>query len=112
MEPLEVILRADFDPDESASVAAFLASLEPGQDSFMAQLLARKAPRDADNLVVPWWNGLKRDALERKLRAAQSRLRLPQITTGEVVNLQKQIVDLTDQLRELSEFSSARVLDN
>ncbi|MEY2496858.1 MAG: hypothetical protein QOD12_414, partial [Verrucomicrobiota bacterium] len=27
------------------------------------------------------------------------------------VNLQKQILDLTEQLRELSQFSSARVLD-
>jgi DNA primase len=111
MEPLEYILRANFDPQDSASVAAFLASLATGQDSFMAKLLARKAPKDADSLVVLWWNGLKRDAVERKLRAAQSRLRLPQITTGEVINLQKQILDLTEQLRELSEFSSARVLD-
>jgi hypothetical protein len=39
-------------------------------------------------------------------------MKLPRLTTGEAVNLQKQILDLTEQLRELSTFSSARVLDN
>jgi hypothetical protein len=39
-------------------------------------------------------------------------MKLPRLTTGEAVNLQKQILDLTEQLRELpAEFSSARVLD-
>ena len=38
-------------------------------------------------------------------------MKLPQLTTGEVVNLQKQIVDFREQLHELSKFSSARVLD-
>ena len=111
MEPLEYILKADFNPNDSASIATFLDSLTPGQSSFMAGLLARKPPPDAGNLVVHWWHGLKKDAVERKLRGVESRLKSPQITTGEVVNLQKQIVDLTEQLRELGEFSSARVLD-
>jgi DNA primase len=111
MEPLECILNADFNPDESASVSAFMSSLEPGQDAFMAKLLARKPPQNADQLVVLWWNGLKRDAVERKLRATESRLKAPELTTGESVNLQKQILDLTEQLRELSTFSPAHVLD-
>ncbi len=111
MDPLEFVLKADFDPDEPASVATFLDSLSPGQASFMTALLARKAPPDPEKLVVHWWNGLRKEAVERKLRAAESQLRLPQITTGEEVNLQKQIVDLTEQLRELGKFSSARVLD-
>jgi hypothetical protein len=38
-------------------------------------------------------------------------MKLPQLTTGEVVNLQKQIVDFQEQLHELSKFSPARVLD-
>jgi DNA primase len=111
MEPLEYILRADFNPDDPASVTRFLDSLESGQGAFMAKLLAQKSPPDPGNLVILWWNGLKREAVERKLRAVESSLKLPQITTGEIVNLQKQIVDLTEQLRELGKFSSAHVLD-
>ena len=48
----------------------------------------------------------------RQLQIAEGRMKLPRLTTGEAVNLQKQILDLTEQLRELSAFSPARVLDN
>jgi hypothetical protein len=33
-------------------------------------------------------------------------MRLPQLTTGEVVNLQKEIVDLREQLAQISRLSS------
>jgi len=111
MEPLECILEADFDPDNPASVTAFMSSLPPGRDAFMAKQLARKMPENPHELVVLWWNGLKKDAVLRKLRATESQMKHPQLTTGEAVNLQKQIVDLTEQLRELSRLSSANVLD-
>ena len=58
------------------------------------------------------WNKLRQSALQRQLQIAEGRMKLPRLTTGEAVNLQKQIVDLTEQLRELSQFSPARVLDN
>jgi len=38
-------------------------------------------------------------------------MRLPQLSTGEVVNLQKQILDLRQQLHELSQLSPARTAD-
>ena len=59
-----------------------------------------------------WWNGLRQAVLRRQLQIAEGRMKLPKLTTGEAVNLQKQILDLTEQLRDLSAFSSARVLDN
>ena len=34
----------------------------------------------------------------------QNRMKLPNLTTGETVNLQKQILDLREQLRELSQL--------
>ena len=112
MEPLERILEANFNPDDPASVAAFVSGLAPGEDAFMAKHLARKVPADAETLVVSWWNGLKQEAIERKLRSAESRLKLPELNTGDVVNLQKKILDLQEQLHELSKFSPARAADN
>jgi DNA primase len=103
MEPLERILEANFNPDDPASVAAFVSGLAPGEDAFMAKHLARKVPADAETLVVSWWNGLKQEAIERKLRSAESRLKLPELSTGDVVNLQKQILDLQEQLHDLSQ---------
>jgi hypothetical protein len=44
--------------------------------------------------------------LRRQLDIAETRIRLPQLTTGEVVNLQKEIVDLREQLHQISGLSS------
>jgi hypothetical protein len=47
------------------------------------------------------------------LQVAEGQMRLPQLSTGEVLNLQKQILDLREQLHELSAaFSSAREADS
>jgi hypothetical protein len=42
------------------------------------------------------------------LEAAESRLRLPNLTTGEIMQLQKQVLDLRGQLRDVLRFSPAR----
>jgi hypothetical protein len=44
----------------------------------------------------------------RELEAAESRLRLPNLTTGEIMQLQKQVLDLRDQLHDVPRFSPAR----
>ncbi len=48
--------------------------------------------------------GLRQAVLRRQLQIAEGRMKLPRLTTGEAVNLQKQILDLTEQLRELPSF--------
>jgi hypothetical protein len=50
--------------------------------------------------------------LRRQLQVAQSRMKLPGLSTGEVVNLQKQILDLQKELNELPTLSSATKIDN
>jgi hypothetical protein len=42
---------------------------------------------------------------------AKNRIRLPQLSTGELVNLQKEILDLLKELRELPKLSSAARVD-
>jgi DNA primase len=111
-EPLVRILEADFNPDEPASAVAFMSSLPPSEESFFASLLARKFPANAEELVPKWWQGLVQEFLRHQLEAAESRMKLPQLSTGEVVNLQKQILDLREQLHELSQFSSAPANDS
>jgi hypothetical protein len=51
---------------------------------------------------------LRQGALRRQLEATESRIRQPQLSTGEVVNLQKEIVDLREQLHEISKLSPTR----
>ena len=50
-------------------------------------------------------------AVRRQLQIAEGRMKIPQLSAGELTALQKQVVDLKAQLGELGALSSARVLD-
>jgi DNA primase len=106
------ILESDLRPDDPASLNAFMAGLNPGEEGLVSSWLLQKMPPNGLEVAQGWWNGLRQAVLRRQLQIAEGRMKLPRLTTGEMVNLQKQILDLTEQLRELSAFSSARVLDN
>jgi DNA primase len=111
-ELLGRILASDLRPEEPASLNAFMASLAPGEEALVSSWLLQRMPPNGLEVAQGWWNGLRQASLRRQLQITEGRMKLPRLTTGEAVNLQKQILDLTEQLRELSTFSSARVLDN
>jgi DNA primase len=111
-EILGRILEAELRPDDPASINAFMSGLSTGDEALVSSWLLQKMPANGLEVANGWWKGLRQTALRRQLQIAEGRMKLPRLTTGEAVNLQKQILDLTEQLRELSKFSSARVLDN
>jgi DNA primase len=111
-EILGRILESDLRPDDSASLNTFMAMLSPGEEALVSGWLLQKMPPNGLEVAQGFWNGLRQAALRRQLQIAEGRMKLPRLTTGEAVALQKQILDLTEQLRELSAFSSARVLDS
>jgi DNA primase len=104
-ELLTRILEADIRPADPASLSAFMATLKPAEESVVAGWLVQKLPENAGVVAEQWWRGLRQAALRRQLEAAESRMKLPQLSTGEVVTLQKQILDLREQLHEVSQFS-------
>ena len=106
------ILESDLRPDDPASLNAFMASLSPGEEALVSSWLLQKAPPNGLEVAEGFWKGLRQAVLRRQLQIAEGRMKLPRLTTGEAVTLQKQILDLTDQLRDVSAFSSARVLDS
>jgi DNA primase len=110
-EILGRILGADLRPDDPASINGFMSSLSTGDEALVSSWLLQKVPSNGLEVAKGWWNGLRQAILRRQLQIAEGRMKLPRLTTGEAVNLQKQILDLTEQLRELPELSSARVLD-
>jgi DNA primase len=111
-EMLVRILEGELRPDEPASLNAFMAGLTPGEEALVSGWLLQKMPPNGLEVAQGFWNGLRQAVLRRQLQIAEGRMKLPRLTTGEAVSLQKQILDLTEQLREFSAFSSARVLDN
>ncbi len=97
---LERILESEVRPNDSASLSAFLASLEPEEEDIISGWLHLKTP--PNSVAVPWLR-LRQAALRRQLDIAKDRLRLPELSTGDIINLQKQILDLQEQLHELSQ---------
>lgn len=110
-EVLATILGAELEVDEVASVNAFMSSLPPEMEALVSALLLQKIPPNAAAVARDWWRGLQHATVRRQLQIAEGRIKIAQLTTGEVVNLQKQILDLREQLRDFSPLSSARVLE-
>lgn len=110
-EMLNRILEAEMDPEDTASLNAFMTQLAPHEEALVSGWLIAKVPPNAIAVAHGWWAGLQQAALRRQLQIAEGRMRIPRLSTGEEVVLQKQIVDLRKQLDELATLSSARVLD-
>ena len=105
-ELLIKILEADLRPDDSASLNSFMTGLSAEEEGLVSAWLMQKVPANAVEVTEGWWKGLMQGALRRQLEIAETRIRLPRLTTGEVVNLQKEIVDLREQLQQISGLSS------
>jgi hypothetical protein len=110
-EILVRILESDFRPNDAASLNAFMATLSAQDEGLVSSWLLQKVPPNAGTMVEKWWLGIRQGALRRQLDVAKNRIRLPQLSTGELVNLQKEILDLVKELRELPKLSSASRID-
>jgi DNA primase len=97
------ILEAKVRPDDAAALNAFLSKLEPEEENLISGWLHLKTP---PNDVAGPWLRLRQAAFRHQIQVAAARMKLPQISTGEVVNLQKEIVDLQEQLLQISRLSS------
>jgi DNA primase len=101
------ILESELHPDDPASLSAFMASLSPAEEALVSAWLLQRVPAAAETMVEKWWLGIRHAVVRRRLAAAQNRIKLPELSTGDVVNLQKQILDLQEQLHELSQPAGA-----
>ena len=96
---LQRILDSGVRPNDSASLSAFMSTLEREEQDVLSGWLHLKTP--SDELVVPWQR-LRQAALRRQLDVAQTRIAMPGLSIGDQTNLQKEIVDLREQLHEFS----------
>jgi DNA primase len=111
-EMLARILASDLQPDQPASLNLFMSSLRAAEESLVSAWLLQKMPPNAAAVAREWWQGLGQPALRRRLQAAESRLKLPRLSAGEVAALQKQVVDLREQLDDFSRLSPVRALES
>jgi hypothetical protein len=111
-EILVRILESDLRPSDAASLNAFMATLSATDEGLVSSWLLQKVPPNPEKMVEKWWLGIRQGVLRRQLDVAKNRIRLPQLSTGELVNLQKEILDLLKELRELPKLSSATRIDS
>jgi DNA primase len=106
-EILVRILESNLRPSDPASLNAFMATLSSTDEGLVSSWLLQKVPPNAGTMVGKWWLGIRQAVLRRQLDVAKNRIKLPQLSTGDVVNLQKEILDLQEQLHDLSQPAGA-----
>ena len=111
-ELLARILESELRANDAASLNAFMATLSPAEEGLVSSWLMQRMPGNAIEVAEQWWMGLRQASLRRQLQVAEGRMKLPGLSTGEVVNLQKQILDFQKELHELPRLSSARKVDS
>lgn len=94
------ILESDLEPDDTASLNAFMATLSPEEERLISSWLMQKMPAATETVVEKWWQGTCQGVVRRRLETAKNRIKVPGLSAGEVLNLQKQILDLQEQLHD------------
>jgi DNA primase len=94
------ILESELQPDDAASLNTFMATLSPEEERLVSSWLLQKMPAATETMVEKWWQGICQGVVRRRLEAAKNRIKLPELSAGDVINLQKQILDLQQQLHE------------
>jgi hypothetical protein len=77
-----------------------MATLSPEEERLISSWLMQKMPAAAETVVEKWWQGTCQSVVRRRLETAKNRIKVPGLSAGEVLNLQKQILDLQEQLHE------------
>jgi len=94
------ILESDLEPDDTASLNAFMATVSPEEERLVSSWLMRRMPAATGTVVEKWWQGICQGVMRRRLETAKNRIKVPGLSAGEVLNLQKQILDLQEQLHD------------
>jgi DNA primase len=110
-EILVRILESELRVNDPASLNAFMATLSSAEEGLVSSWLLQKMPAKGGTMSEEWWLGIRQAVLRRQLEVAENKMKLPELSTGDVVNLQKQILDLREQLHELSKLSPAPARD-
>jgi hypothetical protein len=100
-EVLSRIWSADLDPDLPGSVAAFTSTLPPAEQNTITSLLSSPLPENAAEFADDCLLSLQRQALQARIREVRARLKNPGLNPGEMENLTKQLLDLTNRLNDI-----------
>jgi len=101
-ELLVKIIDSDVSLSEPASLAAFSAGLDDPAQAHLNALLDHRLPENRLGAAQDCWNAIEKRDLPRRRELLTARLRDPNLSAGEVTEIQKQILDLQKLLTDIS----------
>jgi hypothetical protein len=99
---LKKILAAELHTDNPASVQTFLTTLDANEEAFVSGLLDEKPPVNPLAIANDAWRELDCRRVRRRIDARKARMRAPDLSTDEIIKLQKEVLDLTSHLSNIS----------
>jgi hypothetical protein len=96
------ILDSDISVAEPASLAAFSAGLDALMKVQLDSLLRERLPEDRLAAARDCWGAIERRDLLHRRDLLKARLREPDLSHGEITEIQKQILDLQKHLTDIS----------
>jgi hypothetical protein len=96
------ILDSDMSVDEPSSIAAFSAGLDAPAKALLDSLLRERLPEDRLAAARDYWGAIEKRELLHRRDLLKARLREPDLSHGEITEIQKQILDLQKHLTDIS----------
>ena len=104
-ELLGRIWKSTIDPSSPTGIAPFLSSLPPAEENFLSNLLSRPFPVTDGSDYRDYLQKLKIHSLENELEEKKSFLRRTGLSSTEILELQKEVLDLNSRLTDISPFA-------
>jgi hypothetical protein len=99
---LGTCLQATFDPADAGATQAFVATQTGAAQSVLAALLLGRAPSNPVAIARDSLNSLRRRDLESRREAVTARLRAAGLPPDEVARLQREVVDIMQEIGQVS----------
>jgi DNA primase len=101
-EFLRMLLERDFEPGDGGSIARLGASLSASHESIISSLLLEPLPEQPATILEDCWSDVRRRKVCRRLASISARLHRPDLPMEEILNLQKETVDLKQRLMDIA----------
>ena len=95
-------LTAEFTAGEPVGTNGFLATLPAAEESYVTSLLAERPYPHPLNVAQDCWHGLEKRIVREALTTLEGRLRLGDASPEETAQVQKEILDLRERLKQIA----------
>jgi DNA primase len=101
-ELLVRVLDSEVSLEEPASLSAFEAGLDDSSRTLLGALLRERLPEDRLAAARDCWYAMEKKELLHRREVLLARMREPEVSAGEITEIQKQILDLQKHLTDIS----------